>query len=267
MEMNNYCLIGNPVKHSLSPIIHNFFIFNSKINAGYVAFEVDERDFENFVGFLRLNFDGFNITLPYKQKIFKYLDEVDDVAYEIGAVNCVKVSDGKLKGFNTDYYGIVKTFELFNVDLNDKEIVVVGCGGAARPLFYYLKGKPYKNLMIINRTVEKAEKVASEFELEKVKIISLSHLEKINNCDIIINASSIGLDNGVFMNLKLSVSDFAFDMQYKLNGLTPFLKEVEVDKKSDGIYMLILQAIKSYEIWNNKSYNFDINKIIKHIEG
>ncbi|MGA1862654.1 shikimate dehydrogenase [Deferribacter thermophilus] len=267
MGIYNFCLIGNPVVHSLSPKIHNYFIFKTKLNAGYVAFQVNEGYFTEFISFLKENVNGFNVTLPYKEKIFNYLDDLDKDAKEIKAVNCVLIRNGKMIGYNTDYYGIMKTFEDYNVDIAGKDIVVLGCGGAAKPLLKFLKNGRYRSLKIFNRTVEKAEKVIDDFCLNNVEVNSLLDLQNLRVCDIMINTTSIGLETGEFVDLNVNVKEFAFDMQYNLKELTPFLKKVKGCKKSDGLNMLIYQAKKSFDIWTNTCYNFDINDIKKHLEG
>ncbi|KAA0259306.1 shikimate dehydrogenase [Deferribacter autotrophicus] len=267
MSPKNYCLIGHPVNHSLSPIIHNYFIFHAKLNAGYVCFDIVENEFEKYIDLLRNNFDGFNITVPYKEKIIKYLDEIDIEAGNIGAVNCVKNINGKLVGFNTDIYGIKITFEKYNVNLNYKDILVIGSGGATKPLIQYIKNFSYSKLDIVNRTVSKAENLIEKFKLKKTRAFPLEYLGKNEIYDIIINTTSIGLEGGWFCKMNIEAKEFVFDMQYKLESKTPFLSQINVEQFCDGKIMLIYQAYKSFEIWNSISLQFDLTKIIKQMRG
>ncbi|MGA1846906.1 shikimate dehydrogenase [Deferribacter abyssi] len=267
MSPKNYCLIGHPVNHSLSPKIHNYLIYHTKLNAGYICFDISDNDFGSYINFLRKNFDGFNVTVPYKEKIINYLDEIDFEADNINAVNCVKIIDGKLIGFNTDIYGIRKTFEKYDVNLDHKNILIIGSGGAAKPLIQYIKNFKYSKLDIVNRTVSKAGNLIKKFDVKKSDVFPLEYLGKNVIYDIIINTTSIGLKGEWPYKMNIKAKEFIFDMQYKLESKTPFLSLVNFDKSCDGKIMLIYQAVKSFEIWNNISLQIDLINIIEQMRG
>lgn len=255
----NTGIIGFPLKHSLSPMLHNFFIYQAGINGGYCCFEVSKADnLPETLTFLKNSgFVGINVTLPYKNDIMEYIDETDAVASEIGAVNTLLFNEsGRIFGTNTDAYGIEKTFEYYSVSCLNKDILVLGAGGSTKALLYYLKDKNYKSLTIANRTTPKAEKMLSHFGLNKGRIIEIESLKKYSEYDIIINTTSVGLDGGRFLDMSnIKCREFAFDFQYSKN-LTPFLKKYYKQNviSSDGLMMLIYQGAKSFFKWTENIF-------------
>lgn len=250
----NTGIVGFPLKHSLSPLLHNFFIYHTDLNGGYCCFEVPENSgLPKTLSFLKeKGFRGINVTLPYKVTIMDYVDEIDDLALDIGAVNTLIIQEnGNIYGTNTDIYGIEKTFERFGVSCSNKNVLVLGAGGSSKALFYYLKRYDCESLTIVNRTPEKADEILANSGITKAETADLEALKKDNVYDIIINTTSVGLDGGGFLDMsKISCREFAFDFQYS-KTLTPFLKEYRNQNiiYSDGLMMLIYQGAKSFFRW------------------
>lgn len=265
----NLGIIGFPLHHTLSPALHTYFLSKSRINGGYNCFEVEEENISKIIHlFKSYNFRGFNITVPYKKKIFKFLDTVEEEAEIIDAVNTVVISqNGKLNGYNTDIYGFTKTLLLNNINLSGKSVTVLGSGGSTKTVLAALKKYNYKSLSIIARTPSKAEEICDRMSLRDCNISDISILNIANECDIMINTTSLGLNGDPFLNLNNIVcNEAAVDLQYNL-GSTPFLKEFSTSsvKKVDGITMLIYQGLKAFELWTNSKIEININKITKRL--
>jgi len=182
------CLIGDPIEHSLSPLIHNAGYQALDINYLYVPFRV--KDFKGAIEGIRgLGIRGASITMPYKARAIEYVDEIDRVAMETGAVNTIVNNDGVLTGYNTDYQGALKALEEAT-SLEGKKAVLVGGGGAATAIALGLKRGGAK-LVILNRTEEKAKRLAEMFDAEDSG--GLKKLDEISSADILINATSVGM--------------------------------------------------------------------------
>jgi shikimate dehydrogenase len=182
------CLIGDPVEHSLSPLIHNAGYQALGINYVYVPFRV--RDIKQAIEGIRgLGIRGASITMPYKTKAIKYIDKIDPLAEEIGAVNTIVNDDGVLTGFNTDCGGALKALEEVTT-LGGKKAVLIGSGGAASAIAVGLKANDVK-LVVLNRTEDKARKLAKKVNAEGFG--GLKKLSEISSADILINATSVGM--------------------------------------------------------------------------
>lgn len=271
-----YCLIGNPIDKSLSPLIHNemFRIFGK--NSIYLAFNIEENKLRDVIdGFKAINVKGFNVTIPFKKTIIRYLDGLSPEAEILGAVNTVKNQDGKLIGYNTDGEGLYKTLRNNNIDVKDKNILLLGAGGAAYGIGITLSTKGIKSIYIANRTREKA--VNLEKEIKKINPnISTSigdlSLREINkkDIDIIINATSIGmypLENLSPIELNgFDKKTIVYDIVYKPRE-TKLIKEANLRgfKAINGLSMLLEQAILSQKVWFNLDEKF-LEKA-KKVEG
>jgi 3-dehydroquinate dehydratase/shikimate dehydrogenase len=179
-------LVGNPVKHSKGIIIHNKRFRKLRLNKIYVNFLVD--DLKRFVKEYKAVVNGLSITIPFKREIIKHLDRVDPIARKIGAVNTVIKKNGKLIGYNTDLIGAIKAIER-RIKIKNKKILMIGAGGVARAIGYGIVQKKGK-LVVLNRTMKKAKKLAREL---KCKGGGLNRLKEQRNIDIIINATLIGM--------------------------------------------------------------------------
>ncbi|MEG1608648.1 MAG: shikimate dehydrogenase, partial [Clostridia bacterium] len=155
--MKKYAVVGEKLAHTMSPIIHQLFFDKKNIEASYDVVEIPKGDFANCRKIL-LGYDGVNVTVPYKQEIIKYLDEIDDVAMQIGAVNTIVNRNGKLCGFNTDVFGFKFLLEDNGFDCKDKSVAVLGSGGASKAIVFCLLKMRAKEIFVVSRDVVKAEK-------------------------------------------------------------------------------------------------------------
>jgi shikimate dehydrogenase len=221
--------------------MQNEFFNNAGINAVYLAFHVKCEDLPDVVaGFKKLKeLRGFNVTVPHKVEIMKYLDEVDSVAKKIGAVNTVVIDDnGKWLGYNTDWYGVFKTLEENNVSRNLKTLII-GAGGAANGVVYGLQEFGISDIAITNRTAEKAEVIAKQFDIKTLDFTS--YKDKLNEYQLVINTTTIPFGKMV-ADFKKDV--VYFDLKYYLESTPDFC--------IDGKAMLYYQGVKAFELWTGK---------------
>ncbi|WP_339214581.1 shikimate dehydrogenase [Ornithinibacillus sp. FSL M8-0202] len=248
-------LIGYPIKHSLSPWIHKQFLEEANIQGNYSIFEVREDDLTELVQTIKeKRITGFNVTLPYKQKIIPLLDELDPSAKHIGAVNTVLNKDGRLIGYNTDGIGYLRSLEQSYPDLsNNKQvnILIIGAGGAARGIYNALHQAGYSSITIANRTIEKAKEIAQHSK----SAITLDQAEEnIATFDLIIQTTNVGMkpnqaDSPIRID-GMKSSTIVSDIIYQ-PILTTLLREAK--KKGAQIHqghsMLLYQAQYAFEIW------------------
>lgn len=272
-----YCLIGKPIDKSLSPIIHNNIFKILSKNSIYIAFNIENEELLNTIdGFKAMNVEGFNVTIPYKKSIIKYLDALSPEAKIIGAVNTVKKHNGKLIGYNTDGDGFLQTFYDNNICIKNKKILLIGSGGAAYAIASALAMKEVHSITIANRTLENSILLLKKIqEINDKILIELTNLNLNNinrkDIDIIINATSIGmypLENMVPIELNgFSSNTIVYDIVYKPYE-TKLIKEAKANgfKTFNGIAMLLNQAIFSQNIWLNLVQKNNL-EIFKRIEG
>lgn len=256
-------ILGNPVKHSKSPQMHNRSFENLGLDFAYMAFEIEESKLQRAVEAMKiLNAKGFNLTMPYKGQVMEFLDEIDRAADMIGSVNTVLNKDGKLIGYNTDGKGFVKSLEERRVKFKDKKIVILGAGGAARAIAIQLALDSAGEIVIANRTIEKAESITSIInkEIPKVKARSIvldegRLKEELKDAKILVNTTSIGmeasLDKSLIKNLDTLHSDlFVSDIIYD-PARTKFLSQAERAgcKTMNGLGMLVYQGAIAFKIW------------------
>ena len=272
-------LIGHPVEHSFSPIMHNAAFKDKGLNYVYVAFDVLPENLKYVIdGAKALGIVGFNVTIPHKIEIMKYLDEIDRDAQLIGAVNTIKIENGRAIGYNTDGIGARKALEEEIGKVKDKNIIIYGAGGAARAVAFELAKN--NNIIIANRTIEKAEKLAKEIAEKlgkefgrEVKFDSLD--ADLEGVDIVINATPIGMYPNVNVEPivkadKLREDMVVMDLIY--NPLeTVLLKEAKKvgAKAINGLGMLIYQGAIAFKIWTGVEPNVEVMKeaIINIIGG
>lgn len=251
-------IIGNPVEHSMSPVMHNAAFKYLNLDYVYVPFLVENLE-DAVIGASALNIKGLNITIPYKKEVIKYIDKIDESAELIGAVNTIKFDKGHIKGFNTDGIGAVKAIEEIS-SIKDKNVIILGAGGAARAIAFQILIDGAKSLIIANRTPENAIKLQNDIK-EKLDVdvktlnFGLQLEDEIKDADILINTTPIGmyphanqkpLVKASTMHPNLIVNDIVY------NPLkTGLLKEAEKAgaRPVSGIKMLIYQGMKSFEIW------------------
>ena len=254
----HFGLIGYPIKHSLSPFIHDQFLERSGLEGKYSIIEIDPKsNFKESISALkRMKLDGFNITVPFKQTILNHLDELDETVIDIQAVNTVLCKDNRWIGYNTDGIGYALSLEeKYPIIKNNKSvnILIIGAGGAAKGIYHGLRKKGYHSITIANRTVEKAEVIAT-----RKHVLTLEDAEKnLEKFDVIIQTTSVGMKpniNDKILSLGNIKSDtIVSDIVYQ-PIMTQFLKEAKEcgARIHNGHTMLLYQAKYAFEIWTNK---------------
>ncbi len=254
-------IIGDPVEHSLSPVMHNAAFKKLGLNLVYVAFTVTPTELKTAVlGAKSLGLQGLNVTMPHKNAVISHLDAVDSTAKSIGAVNTVLNNQGKLIGYNTDGSGAMIALQENGVYPEEKKMVLLGAGGAAKAIAYQA-AQDVEELVILNRTPEKAKKLAEALKSfgAKVKAGTLSSevlKQELPTTDILVNATSAGMHPDVdsspvpsdLLHSDLSVMDIIY------NPLeTRLLKDAKSAgaKVVSGIEMLLYQGAVAFEIWTN----------------
>ncbi|MEW6039983.1 MAG: shikimate dehydrogenase [Elusimicrobiota bacterium] len=241
-------IIGNPIGHTLSPAMHNAGLKATGINAVYVPFFVHADGLSEAVrGMGALNFLGFNVTVPYKEKVIEYLNEIDPLAEKIGAVNTVVSHYGKLKGYNTDATGFIKSLGgKFNV--KGKKILILGAGGAGKAISFALIGKGAAKVFVYDVDKEKAR----NFTEHVIEVYELK--ETIKDVEMLVNATPVGMkESAPAINPEFLRKDlFVYDIVY--NRQTELLKEARKRKIKcvSGIEMLLYQGVESFELWTGK---------------
>jgi len=254
---NVYGLIGFPVEHSLSPLMHNDAFASLGIRARYHLFSVKpEQVGEAIVGVRALGIAGVNVTIPHKMAVIPFLDEVDEHARRIGAVNTIVNDNGRLVGYNTDGPGYVKALEEeMDVHLDGKRILLVGAGGGARGIYFSLLSTAAERIDIANRTTEKAARLVSEGADGRSAFFPLAEAERrLAEYDIIVNTTSVGMHphvNEQPLSLEqLRPGTIVSDIIY--NPLeTKWLKEAKERgaRGQNGVGMLVYQGALAFEKW------------------
>ncbi|HJM37466.1 MAG TPA: shikimate dehydrogenase [Acidimicrobiales bacterium] len=254
-------VIGNPVKHSLSPVILNAAFREAKINWVYTAFETPEEKLADAIGGIRaLGIAGLSVTMPHKAKVCSLLDEISDSAQSLGAVNCIVNDAGNLKGHNTDGDGFLDAVKHdAGLDVAGKKILVIGSGGSARSIIYSLGKAEAREIAVINRTKNKALD-ALELAGSVGRYVEENEISKVvSEADLVINATPVGMSDTegtssfpLEPNL-LTKGQLAVDLIYHPIS-TPWmeaLREREVEVHG-GLSMLIFQAAKAFKLWTGK---------------
>ena len=269
--MKNLAVIGYPVTHSLSPKMHNFISAELGLEYTYRHEEVaPERLSDAIADFRKEGIAGFNVTAPHKVAVMAYLDEISEDARTFGAVNTVVNKNGRFVGYNTDASGFYEALLYRGIDVKDKDILVLGAGGAAMPVVMCLSSKKPKSLTISNRTKEKAEALAE-------RIFSYSGLsakteQTLGRYDLIINSTTLGMgkNEGISPVSDYSVMDektYVIDMIYSPRE-TEFLKNARKvgAKTQNGYDMLAFQGILAYEFFTGVSVPRNMaERIIKEV--
>ena len=257
-------LIGHPIKHSYSPFIQNYALELMNLDYIYLPFDVPAENLKNAVnGVLSLGVKGLNVTLPHKEKIIKYLDELSEEASIIGAVNTIVNDHGKLIGYNTDAHGIIETLLPYKDKITGTKVTVVGAGGSARAVIYTLLRhfKP-EEINIINRTHQKADTLANDFSLKMrydsfhtFELFPPDNVKTLSSSRLIVNATTMGMfpdidDTITDIEASFNENQIVFDLVYNPTK-SKLLRTAEMEgaKIVGGLKMLIAQAAKSFELW------------------
>ncbi|PJC50914.1 MAG: shikimate dehydrogenase [Nitrosopumilales archaeon CG_4_9_14_0_2_um_filter_34_16] len=253
----SFAVIGDPIDHSLSPNIHSAAFREMDLDSSYIAYRIPKGELEEGIeGLKKIKIDGFNITIPHKVEMMKYLDKIDESCSLIGAVNTVTNTDGILKGYNTDMDGFLEPFKKKKLNIANTKVLLLGAGGAARAIVAGFAKEKAKSITIANRTLGNAENLA-EFakkiglDANAVKIEDVKDTAK--NFDIIVNATSVGLrDEPSVISLEgISEKTIVYDIVYMPIN-TDFIKKAK-EKNAIIIYgyeMLLGQAVRAFEIWH-----------------
>ena len=261
-----YAIIGKPVTHSLSPVLHNHWFNKYNIEASYSLIDIDDHDLQSVIEKIKSKeLHGVNVTLPYKQKIIPHLDRLINDARLTNSVNTIYLDNNNtVVGENTDVYGLQAAYLKEIVSENNKKALVIGAGGVSPSVIFSLKKSNIQNISIANRTRDKSIFLKKKFSF--LNIIEWEFLkEEISNFDIIINATSLGLKNGQefefnFDNVKKNL--IYIDTVYNPieTKTIKFLKENNI-KTFGGLDMFIYQGQKSFYLWNKINPEID-NKLI-----
>lgn len=259
-----YGVFGDPVKHSKSPIMFNRAFHEAGVNAAYAAFHIKPGLLEQAVQGIRvLGFGGVNVTIPHKVEVMRFLDDIDEDARTIGAVNTILNKDGRLIGSNTDGSGYVRSLkEETGFQIKGKKLLLIGAGGAARGVAYALSKESPSSIYIANRTKERADELAREIgKFAECAGLSLALLDGTPHVDLIINASSIGMSplteqlpvDEAWMNKQIGVGTTVSDLVY--NPLqTRFLTAAarRGARTHSGLGMFIYQGAYAFEYWTGQ---------------
>lgn len=256
-------LIGNPVEHTLSPVIHNTLAERLGHNMVYVPFLVEEGKLAEAVkGADALNLLGMNVTVPYKSEVIACLRDIDTLAKNIGAVNTLVKVEGGYKGYNTDMEGLYRAMDSEGIRIEGEDIILLGAGGAARAVAYLCASKGAKKVYLLNRTLEKAQMVAGEVNRtigrDVIVPLTLSDYTKLPDRKFLaIQGTSVGLSPNVE---DVVIADQAFyqkihtgfDLIYS-PWETRFMRLVKENGgvSYNGLKMLLYQGIIAYELWND----------------
>ena len=248
--MKKYLVIGNPISHSLSPNIHNYWIKQNGLDAIYEKKKLNNDELENLISDVRLgNINGVNVTIPFKNSVIPYLDELSDESKITQAVNTISQKDGKVIGYNTDIQGFENAIKKINFNFDNKKIFILGAGGVVPSIIYASMKMGSSEILISNRTKEKAEKIKNIFE--NIKLINWGEVPYF---DVVINATSLGLNQEDKINLdfsKIGKNKLFYDVIYNPSE-TSFLNMGKKlgNQYENGKLMFIYQAFSAFKLWH-----------------
>ena len=273
MKIDGYtrlaAVVANPIKHSISPFIHNSAFEATNTNGVYLAWEVDEAELaETVANIRRYQMYGINLSMPYKEQVIPYLDQLSEEACLIGAVNTVVNREGTLIGYNTDGKGFFKSLPSFKI--SKKRLVLLGAGGAAKAILAQaiLDGVSQISIFVRSSSMEKTrpylEKIqnATGFRVDLFALEDVQNLQdSITQADLLVNATSVGMDGSsqpiptsIVLPEKLLVADVIYQPFE-----TPFLKWArnQGNQSINGLGMLLYQAAEAFELWTGKEMPTD----------
>ena len=260
--MNKFLVIGNPIDHSLSPKLHNYWMEKNNINAIYEKEKLDSNNLQNFILNLRnKNICGANVTVPFKKEVIPYLDKLTPDAEATQSVNTILLdNDDKIMGHNTDIGGFENAIKFTKYDFIKKKVFLIGAGGVVPSIIFALNKMRVSSITLSNRTKKKAEdlqKFSNEKMLKKNKLseIRVVNWGAIPEFDIVINATSVGLNNNQKLDLDFSnigKNKFFYDVIYNPKE-TKFLKTGKDlgNLTENGKKMFIYQAAEAFKLWHN----------------
>jgi shikimate dehydrogenase len=259
--MKKFLVIGNPIEHSLSPTLHNYWIKNNGIDAIYEKQKLDKSELEQIIIRIKKEkVDGVNVTVPFKKTIIPFLDELSIEAKKTQSVNTLYLKNNKVIGHNTDIIGFETSIEKSKYNVLNKEVLILGAGGVVPSIIFALNKMQTSKIKVSNRTKEKAESLKENF-----KNIELIEWGEVPRFDMIINATSIGLKKEDNIKLDFSLisgNKFFYDVIYNPSE-TNFLKIGKKlgNKTLNGKLMFIYQGLAAFNIWHGLEPDVDENVI------
>lgn len=259
MIENKYGLIGYPLGHSYSPRIHRHIFQMTKRQGDYLLFEITAEEIPEFLkGLKEIGLEGFNVTIPYKQTILPYMDEVTPEALKIGAVNTVRRVGDRLIGFNTDYIGFMETLSENRGDISDQDVLVLGDGGSARTVYACMRDSHVSNCYMASRKPDKMGNVFPD-----ACLISYEEVYRLKNLKLVVNCTPVGMhpnpDASPLDINRLPDIDLYIDLIY--NPAKTLLMDA-VEKRGgravNGLYMLVSQGVAAQEIWTGKTISKEV---------
>ena len=257
-------VVAKPIKHSISPFIHNTAFEKTAVNGVYLAWEIEAEDLEATVANIRrYDMFGINLSMPYKQEVIQYLDELDPSARLIGAVNTVVNENGTLIGYNTDGKGFFKSLPSFAIQ--GKKMTILGAGGAATAIIAQAALDQAEEIFVFTRqsshdkTVSKIAVISCQTK-SRIQVLNIEDSatlqEKINQSDLLVNGTSVGMDGETLPlaeGIQLPSQILVTDVIYKPFE-TPFLKWARSQKVEavNGLGMLLYQAAEAFELWTGQ---------------
>ena len=263
--MKKYLVIGNPIEHSLSPKLHNYWIKKNNIDAVYDKKQLNKVDIDNIILEVKSGkIDGINVTVPFKQSVIPFLDELTPLAKEAQSVNTIFKENNKIIGHNTDIGGFELALKYINYDVKDKKIFILGAGGVVPSIILSLKKMGVSRIILSNRTKKKAEDLKKIYH--DIEIVDWGEIADFN---IIINATSVGLKSDD--EIKLDYTDIGpnklfYDVIYNPKQ-TNFLSKAKKfgNQIENGKMMFIYQAHQAFTLWHKIMPKIS-DKIIKLLD-
>ncbi len=262
--MKNFLIIGNPILHSLSPKIHNYWFKENNIDGNYDKIAPSKDEIEKIIQKIkRKEIYGINVTVPFKRSVIAHLETQSDIAIKTNSVNTIFNKDGKIHGDNTDVYGFEKSITNNNIELSGRSAFIFGAGGVVPSVITALLKLKVKEIFISNRTLENAKLIKNKFDF--VKVIDWG---KVESCDLFINCTTVGLKSSDSLKLNfnnLGEKKIFYDLIYNPSK-TNFLLEAEKKghKIINGRDMFLYQAQKAFNLWNNITPKID-EKLIRYL--
>ena len=264
--MKKHLIIGNPISHSLSPKLHNYWFKQNNINAIYEKTQIEEYEIEKLLSQIKSNHIwGMNVTVPFKKKVIPFIEILSETAKETSSVNTVFKKENLIYGDNTDVQGFELSLKYENCELTDKKAFILGAGGVVPSIIKALKNLGLKKIFLSNRTQKNSDYIIKLFP--EIIIVEWGQIPEF---DIVINATSLGLKKDDYINLdfkKINGSKIFYDLIYN-PSVTNFLNEAKKSghKIINGKMMLLFQAQRAFEIWHGFLPIIDDN-LIKYLDN
>ncbi len=261
-----FAVIGDPIDHSLSPTIHNAAFRELGLDCTYIAYRIPKAELSSGLESLKsIKVTGFNVTIPHKIEMLKYLDDIDEDCKVIGAINTVVNNDGKLKGYNTDLQGFLEPIKKRNLEIKNSNVLLLGAGGAARAIVMSFVKEKAISITIANRTKENAESLVDFAKKNGIeaKSCTLDKIDPNSGYKFIVNATSIGLKDepSPIDTSMINQDTVVYDIVYMPMNTNLIKQSKKIGATVIyGYEMLLSQAAKSFEIWHNIKAPYDTMK-------